>query len=291
MPKWTNRATALAATAALLAGCTSINGPVDSLNDYGPVKPKDGKSNDYAPTAAPLFIRFRETFKDSYDLPGSGQKARAMVVAGTAFVAQNCDDYLESNGRAERALLFGHDVTTYLGAVGTAVLAATHASAGVTSAFAIGTTNSLAGNDLLRKQLTFGADFTHSVSIMVHQSMSDYVAEIAKKDVATYSFYDGVNDLRGFEELCAPATIIANMNGAIATAKFAPMKMTAPGSPPSRKGDDAGGGTDNGSASDSLTTPKAGGRKHRKPTPTAQATPNASPSLAPSARILLQAVR
>lgn len=154
-----------------------------------------------------------------------------MERAGIAVVKQNCADYFDSAGRTERYLLFGRDITTFAGAVGTAALVAAHASSGAVGGFALGTTNLIAGNDTLRKQLTYGADFTSSARTMVESNLAIFEATILAKDETKYDFLTAVSDLHDFQTICTPATIIANMNAAIATKKFNAIVVQPAGAP------------------------------------------------------------
>lgn len=218
------------AGALALSACAALNGPRPAISDLGPVKPPiDHDHPKYA--IVPLYELFSAAWSASYANPGDGPSAMTMEKTGIAVVKQNCADYFDSTGRTERYLLFGRDVTTFAAAVGTAALVAAHASTGAIGGFALGSTNLIAANDTLRKQLTYGADFTNSARTMVEGNLATFETAILSKNAAGYDFLTAVSDLHDFQTLCVPATIIANMNVAIATKKFVAIPVQAASAP------------------------------------------------------------
>ena len=229
----------------IASGCTTLEGPKPTVDDNGPVRPNSYASPSVAVKIAkggdpsldadhpppyymtvktgpvvPLYDLFVHAWWKSYLSPQDGPLALEMFKTGMSVTNQNCADYFESNGRLEHYLLFGQDVTTFLGSVSTAALTATKAPTGAIAGVALGTTNLLTGNALVRKQLTYGADFTDSTKAMVFGTLSVAAAAVGKKQVADYRYGLAIDDLRDYQGLCMPAAIAAHMSQAIAQHKF-----------------------------------------------------------------------
>src|SRR5665213_390495 len=116
----------------LLCGCSSIDGPQITIDKYGPVIPA-ADSGHRSGSTVPLYSIFSAAESASrsaatanpYVGATDATDAQAMLVSGSDLIKQNCDDYFDSSGRIERRLLFGRDVTTFAGAIGTTVAIAT----------------------------------------------------------------------------------------------------------------------------------------------------------------------
>ena len=208
----------------LITGCVALDGPAPSMDDHGPVAKKSDVGN-----PNPLFEIFKGAHTASLQAPGDGAKAMVMFKAGADFVNQNCDDYFISNGRTETYMLFGRDMTLLVGAVATTAETAAKASTGAIGGTAIATTSLVAGNDLYRKQLTGGADFTASARSMVKNTLTAFetTAEAKKTDDYTYGLAE--RDVRDLQELCTPPAIATNMAAAIAKHQFTAISVASPG--------------------------------------------------------------
>ena len=228
-----------------LSGCAALNGPTQSVDDHGPVQ----KASDISKTD-PLFEIFRQTHDAARGAgaggaANNGNLAMTMFKAGADYIDQNCDDFFISNGQTETYLLFGKDVTLFVGAVATTAETAAKASSGTIGGTAIGTTALVGANDLYRKQLTGGADFTASARTMVKNTLSAFETTVEAKKTDGYTYGLAIRDLRDLQELCTPPAIAVNMAAAISKHQFSAITVQAPATtlPSTTSGAAVSGGT------------------------------------------------
>ena len=205
----------LAASAAtVLAACSSLNGPDTSVNNYGPVAPESDKSS---ASMDGIYILFKNAHGASYGDPTNGDTAMSMIVAGEALVKQNCDNYFDTNSHKEVFADAAGDALTLGSNITTPLLVAAKSSQKQTVAAGIIFNSAVNGLGFYHKQLTLGADFTESTRTMVMKSFATFEAAVAQKDKTKYTYQLAIQDLRDYQDICEPGSIIAAVKVAIAS--------------------------------------------------------------------------
>jgi hypothetical protein len=212
-----------------MSACSTINGPSATVTRHGPNISENTDHDNKHPY--PFFDQFYRDFgeidrKTTYDIKHMSvddqqnfrdqeSKSKKLLIDGFTVINMNCADYFASAGKDERYIIFGRDVSAYLGSIAAGTLAAaSRASTTTVAGIALGTGGIVSGADIFRKDFLYNVENIDAVRTLIQAALLADQKQLTKNtddmiagtdDIYTWKY--AMQDLAEDQMKCEPSGI------------------------------------------------------------------------------------